>query len=167
MLCGFDALRDYDARYHLMSDIARSLSVKQSQLREAFMRFEDEISALKQKNYDLRSKLLEYKITEMKETDGSICVFEEEITNTDMRRLMNAGLSKCGKICAVFCGTDETGYTFTAASRSGDLGAVAADLRRIFSAKCGGNDEMIQGRINASEEKIKEYFGVKNEKVNS
>lgn len=160
MLCGFDALKDYNERLELMSGIARSLSIKQSQLGDAFGRFEEEISTLKQKNYELRSKLLEYKISEIKDTDGSICIFEEEITNTDMRRLMNAGLGKCGKICAVFCGTDEAGYTFTAASKSADLTATAADLRKSFSAKCGGSNEMIQGRIEASEEKIKEYFGV-------
>ena len=160
MLCGLDALEDYDERYHMIAKVAQSLSVKQSGLSDAFERLSEEIDALKQKNYLLRAQLAEYKIAGIKPTDGNICIFEEEATPADMRRLMNAGLEKCGGICAVFCGTDDRGYTFTAASKSIKLRETAADMRLRLGAKGGGSDEMIQGSVNASEEKIKEYFGV-------
>ncbi|MBQ8208534.1 MAG: hypothetical protein IJZ89_07365 [Clostridia bacterium] len=159
MLCGIDALSDYDERYHMIAKAAQSLSVKQSALGDALIRLEEEIAELKQKNYALRTELSEYKIAEIKPTDGNICIFEDEATPNDMRRLMNAGLEKCGGICAVFCGTDERGYTFTAASKSIKLREIAADMRTKLNTKGGGSDEMIQGSVLASKEKIKEYFG--------
>ncbi len=160
LLCGFDALSDYDARYHMIAEAAKSLSVKQDKLGEAFSRLEDEISELKQKNYELRSALSEYKIAEIKPTDGNICIFEEEATQSDMRRLMNACVSKCDGICAVFSGNDIKGYTFVATSKSADLRALSADMRAELSAKGGGNNEMIQGSIPKTRDEIKKYFGV-------
>lgn len=160
VLCGFDALRDYDERYHMIASAAQSLSVKQSALGDALARLEEEISELKQKNYLLRTALSEYKIAEIKPTDGNICIFEEEATQSDMRKLMNSCLEKCGGICAVFCGSDERGYTFTAASNCIKLKDVAADMRTRLNAKGGGSDEMIQGSVAATEKEIKEYFGV-------
>lgn len=160
MLCGLDALRDYDERYHMIARAAQSLSVKQNALGDALQRLCDEIAELKQKNYSLRKELSAIKIDEIKTTDGNICIFEEEATQSDMRQLMNACLEKCGGICAVFCGNDERGYTFTAASRSVKLCEVASDMRMKLNAKGGGSDEMIQGSVNASENEIKKYFGV-------
>ena len=160
LLCGFDALSDYDARYHMISEAARSLSVKQDKLGEALSRLENEISELKQKNYELRSALSEYKIAEIDATDGNICIFEEEAAQSDMRRLMNACASKCGGICAVFCGNDIDGYTFVATSESSDLHALSADMREKLMAKCGGSTEMIQGSIKKTKDEIKKYFGV-------
>lgn len=160
MLCGFDALEDYDARYHMISNAAQSLSVKQNMLGEALVRLQNEISELKQKNYELQSALTEFKVASIEKTDGNICIFEAGASQNDMRKLMNACLPKCGGICAVFSGSDEKGYNFVAGSNSVKLKSVAADIREKLSAKGGGNDEMIQGSILASENKIKEYFGV-------
>ena len=160
LLCGFDALADYDARYHMIADAAKSLSVKQNYLGEALIRLQDEISDLKQKSYDLRCALSEYKIAEISPTDGNICIFEEDTSPNDMRKLMNACISKCGGICAVFCGDDIKGYTFVASSKTADLRALASDMREKLSAKGGGSPEMIQGSIKATKEEIKNYFGV-------
>lgn len=160
LLCGFDALADYNARYHMIADAARSLSVKQDKLGEALKRLENEISELKQKNYELRSALSEYKIAEIGPTDGNICIFEEEATQSDMRKLMNACCEKCGGICAVFSGNDMTGYTFVATSNNADLRALSADMREKLMAKGGGSCDMIQGSVKSTKEEIKKYFGV-------
>lgn len=160
LLCGFDALRDYDERYHMIAKAAQSLSVGQNMLGEALRRLEEEISLLKQKNYELRRELLSYKVSKIESTDGNICIFEEECSPNDMRKLMNSCLEKCGGICAVFSGNDGKGYTFTAASRNVKMRETATMLREKFSAKCGGNDEMLQGSILAEEKEIKKFFGV-------
>ncbi|MBQ8005798.1 MAG: hypothetical protein IJ303_05760, partial [Clostridia bacterium] len=160
LLCGFDALSDYQARYHMIAEAAKSLSIKQDKLGEAIKRLLNEISELKQKNYELRSALAEYKIADIRATEGNICIFEEEATPSDMRKLMNSCLSKCGGICAVFCGNDIKGYTFVASSKSADLRSLATEMRENLSAKGGGNDEMIQGSVAATKEQIKKFFGV-------
>ncbi len=160
ILCGFDALSDYDARYHMIAEAAKLLSIKQDKLGEALKRLEAEISDLKHKNYELRNALYEYKISEIKATDGNICIFEEDTSKSDMRRLMNICISRCQGICAVFCGDDTKGYTFVASSKNADLCALASDMREKLSAKGGGSAEMIQGSVKSTKEEIKKYFGV-------
>ncbi|MEE0967958.1 MAG: alanyl-tRNA editing protein [Clostridia bacterium] len=160
MLCGLDALLDYDERYHMIAEAAKSLSVKQKDLDKGIMHLCEEISALKDRIYHLKTELLEYKISEIEDTDGNICFFEEDMPQNDMRRLMNSALMKCSGICAVFCGNDTLGYRFTASGKNTKMTDVASSLRKIFGAKCGGSDEMIQGSITSSKEKIKNYFGV-------
>ena len=158
LLCGFDALDDYNARYRMIADAAKSLSIKQNDLGNAVSRMEKEISDLKFKMYALRQELIAYKTAEIPETDGNICFFEEELNRNDMREIMNRGIEKCLGACAVFCGSDEAGYTFVAGSKSLNMTEIAADLRVKFGAKGGGSPEMIQGSVNATEAQIREYF---------
>ncbi len=160
MLCGFDALDDYNSRYRMIADAARSLSIKQNDLGNAVLRMEKEISELKFKMYALRRALIEYKTAELEETDGNICFFEDELNKNDMRNVMNRGMEKCSGICAVFCGSDSAGYTFVAGSKTLDMTKTAAELRESFGAKGGGNGEMIQGSVNATEEQLREFFNI-------
>ena len=160
MLCGFDALDDYNARHKLMSEIAQSFSTGQMQIGESIRHLEEEIAALKQKNYDLRSELLAYKTAALCETDGNICIFEEELSQNDMRKLMNEGLKKCGGVCAVFSGDDKKGYSFVASSNAGGMRNVISDMKTKFDIKGGGSDEMIQGSINVAADEIRKYFNV-------
>lgn len=160
MLCGFDALEDYERRYKLMANSAKSLSIGQMQLGEAIVRLGEEISALKQKNYAIREELYAYKMEKIEHTEGNICIFEEDIRPSDMRNLMNGALEKCGGISAVFCGSDENGYMFFAASKKLKMREQSIEMREKLGAKCGGSDEMIQGSVSADKKTIKKYFGV-------
>ncbi len=160
MLCGLDALDDYKKRFFMMSDIARAFSVKQNDVPLVFERMKEEISGLKDKNYHLRKELLEYKTASLEPTNENLCIFEEGLAANDMRSLMNKALPKCGGVCIVLSGSDEMGYTFTAAGHNIKMTDLAASIRSTFNAKCGGNDEMIQGSIKETEKTIKVYFGV-------
>ncbi len=158
LLCGFDALDDYNARYHMIAETAKSLSIKQNDVRNAVLRMEKEIADLKFKMYGLRRALIAYKTAEIPETHGNICFFEEELNRNDMREIMNRGMEKCGGASMVFCGSDETGYTFVAGSKNLDMTEIAASLRSNFGAKGGGSNEMIQGSVNATQAQIREFF---------
>lgn len=160
MLCGFDALDDYNFRFHMIADAAKSLSIKQNDLGNAVSRMEKEISDLKFKMYALRQALIDYKTAEIPETDGNICFFEEELNKNDMRAIMNRGMERCKGACVVFCGTDTAGYTFVAGSKNVDMTRIAASLREKLAAKGGGSPEMIQGSVNATEGQLREFFGV-------
>ena len=159
MLCGFDALDDYNARYHMIAETAKSLSIKQNDLGNAVSRMEKEISELKFKMYALRRELIDRKTESIPETDGNICIFEEDLNRTDMREIMNRGAEKCRGLCAVFCGSDDAGYTFVAGSKSLDMTVIAVSLRTEFGAKGGGSPDMIQGSVCATEKQIREFFG--------
>ena len=159
-LCGFDALDDYNKRYHMIAEAAQALSVKQSGLGDAFRRLSTELDDVKSKNRALRSELFALKMSQIEPTDGNLCLFEEELSNLDLIRIMNEGVLKCGGVCAVFTpkeGSDST-FSFVCGSRKGNMKAYAARLKEALGAKCGGTDEMIQGCISAEREKILKYF---------
>lgn len=158
MLCGFDAIDDYNARYHMIAETARSLSIKQNDLGSAVARMEKEISDLKFKMYGLRRELIDRKTAELPESDGNICFFEEDLNRNDMREIMNRGMEKCGGLCAVFCGSDIAGYTFVAGSKIVNMTEIAATLREKFGAKGGGSPEMIQGSVNATQKELEDFF---------
>ncbi len=160
MLCGFDALDDYNSRYRMIAETARSLSIKQNDLGNAVARMEKEISDLKFKMYGLRRELIDRKTAELPETDGNICFFEEDLNRNDMREIMNRGMEKCGGLCAVFCGSDSTGYTFVAGSKTVNMTEIAASLRVKFGAKGGGSPEMIQGSVNATQKELSDFFEI-------
>lgn len=158
MLCGFDALEDYERRYDLIHGISKELSIKQSDIGRAFERLKTEIAELKQKNYELRTELFEYKISGLTYRDGNLILFEEELSRADIRKLMNRGLEYCGGICAVFSGNDDSGYNFCASSKRGGMKTVSEKMREKLGAKCGGSDEMIQGSVGKTKDEIKIFL---------
>ncbi len=158
MLCGFDALEDYERRYDLIHGISKELSIKQSDIGRAFERLKTEIAELKQKNYELRTELFEYKISGLTYRDGNLIFFEEGLSQTDIRKLMNRGLEYCGGICAVFSGNDDSGYNFCASSKRGGMKTVSEKMREKLGAKCGGSDEMIQGSVGKIKDEIKIFL---------
>lgn len=158
MLCGFDALEDYERRYDLIHGISKELSIKQSDIGRAFERLKTEIAELKQKNYELRTELLEYKISGLTYRDENLIFFEEGLSQTDIRKLMNRGLEYCGGICAVFSGNDDSGYNFCASSKKGGMKTVSENMREKLDAKCGGSDEMIQGSVGKTKDEIKNFL---------
>lgn len=158
MLCGFDALEDYERRYDLIHGISKELSIKQSDIGRAFERLKTEIAELKQKNYELRTELFEYKISGLTYRDGNLIFFEEELSRADIRKLMNRGLEYCGGICAVFSGNDDSGYNFCASSKRGGMKTVSENMREKLGAKCGGSDEMIQGSVGKTKDEIKIFL---------
>ncbi len=159
MLCGFDALADYDEKYRVLRKISNRLSAKQNEAFEAVLRLEEEIAAQKNSLYFLKKSLIEAKIAAMEETAGSICLFEESLEADSMRRLANEGAQRCGGICIVLSGSDQKGYSFIAASRNVPLREEAKKIAAALCGKGGGSDEMIQGRISASRKEIEAYFG--------
>lgn len=160
MLCGREALADYNERYLMISAAAQSLSVKQNALGDAIKRLESEIEQKKHKIYTLKQQLIGYKISEMIETDGNLCVFDEDLTESDMRKIMNVGVTMCKGICSVFSGNDNDGYSFTAGSKNISMRAEAPKISEALCGKCGGSDEMLRGSVKATKEKIEKYFCV-------
>ena len=94
------------------------------------------------------------------ETDGNMCLFEEDLDAQDMRRLLNLVVPKCGGICGIFSGSDENGYTYVIGRREKtlDLRMASGIIRGELNARGGGSAEMLQGRASASKSVIERFF---------
>ena len=75
-----------------------------------------------------------------------------------MRILANAGMEKCGGVCAVFSG-EEGAWRFVMASRTADMRAFIREHGPALKARGGGQAAMISGRSTASKAELEAFFG--------
>ncbi len=157
-LCGLDALCDYGKRYGQIYAISTKISSKQDEVTQGVDRLISEIEAQKAKIAALKRELQTYKLAELAETDGNICVFEDGGDMTAARHFANEAVKKCGGICGVFCGNDEDGYKYIIMSRKIDLKPLAKDINTALNGRGGGSSEMLTGSCKAKREVIEKYF---------
>lgn len=157
LLCGYDALEDYAARYEATRKMANEMCVKQNEVAEAFSKKLEEFSELRYKYSRLKAEITDAKIAKLAPTEGNILIFEDEADGDSMRRIADAGADLCSGICAVF-GKSETGYSYVCVSRHEDLRALSKDINAAISGRGGGSSQMIRGSCSATREKIEGYF---------
>lgn len=158
MLCGLDALDDYNARCANISAISGLLSAKPMEVSRATARLWQEHEDLKQKMANLYRKMTAEKIAALSPCEGNMVIFEDDLDMTNLRELINAAKEKCSGIAAGFIGDDEQGYTYILGSKSVDLRANSKVINAAISGKGGGQKEMIQGTSTATKEVIQRYF---------
>ena len=160
MQAGSRALLDYRRRYETVYEIATALSVRQDEAAEAFRRVCAENGELQRRMGELRRRMQEMRASALPETDGNMCLFEEDLDAQDMRRLLNLVVPKCGGICGIFSGSDENGYTYVIGRREKtlDLRMASGIIRGELNARGGGSAEMLQGRASASKSVIERFF---------
>lgn len=157
ILCGSDAVRDYDERYRRNLRISNLLSAKQEEVCSAVERLLDEISSLKQQISEKSSVIAKMYVDAVEATHENICVFATDVSRDEMRNIMNGIKDKTPGIAAVFCGDDESGYNYIAGSNSVDLKAVAQEFNKALSGRGGGTPQMIQGTVKSLKKEIRKY----------
>ena len=158
MLCGLDALDDYNARCANISSISGLLSAKPMEVSQATARLWKEHEDTKYKLNGLYRKLTEIKIGALQETQGNLVIFEEDLDMDNLRELINAAKEKCGGMAAGFLGSDEEGYRYIIGGKDIDLRAKSKEINAAIKGKGGGKSEMIQGTAGATAAEIKAYF---------
>ena len=156
MLCGGRALKDYDRKQENAKRIGALLCEKENEIAEAVERLKEEQGRLKSKAASLRQQMLVYKAQEIEIQEPIVRVFEEELTGNEPRELMNLLLERGARVCAVFAGTDVTGYRYVIGSRTEDVRPVSRMLNEKFQGRGGGKPEMVQGSLSAEKSLIAE-----------
>ena len=160
MLCGSWALADYRRRYTAVATMAAAMSVKQEEVVAGFERMQAEIEGHKKVISTLRGKLEAHTVAAITPTEGSLCLFDEGLDAPEMRRLLNAAVAKCGRLCGVFSGNDEEGYRFVIGrgDPTMDLKPRIKEINTALSARGGGSSEMLQGSCTAARAVIEAFF---------
>jgi alanyl-tRNA synthetase len=157
MLCGLDAMEDARARYLATATISGLLSVPQLETPKAVKRVLSELEDLKQALAESRRQIIQMKADAVTATEGNLCFFERDMDMLSLRELVNAGMAKCGGICAAFTGSDGD-WKYIIGSRSMDLRSMAKEINTAIGGRGGGRPEMIQGSSTASRRQIEAYF---------
>ena len=158
MVAGRQALADYQAKHESVAAISAALSVKQPEVAQGVERLKQVLADTEFALVGAKRALAAEKIRAMPETEGNLCLFEEGLDPNTLRSLVNAGMEKCGGICAAFTGSDQDGYRYVMGSRSIDLRAESKVIHAALGGKGGGQPAMIQGSVPAKRAEIEAYF---------
>ena len=157
MIAGLDALADYKARLSEIKRISMAISARQAEVADGVDRLLDEMGKLKGAASSLKRDIVNRKLSEMADTEGSIVLFEELDDMLALRNLANDAVKKCGKVFAVFSRSDD-GYKYIIASNTLDLKALSREINSAIDGRGGGSKQMIQGSCGADEETIRAFF---------
>ncbi len=157
IVCGLDAMEDARERYQATLAISGLLSVPQLETPGAVRRVLGELEETKQALAEARRQLLQIKAASLTPTEGNLCLFEPELDMLSLRELVNAGMEKCGGICAAFAGGDGD-WKYIIGSRTADLRSMTKEINAAIGGRGGGRPEMIQGSCTASRREIEAYF---------
>jgi alanyl-tRNA synthetase len=157
IVCGLDAMEDARERYQATLAISGLLSVPQLETPGAVRRVLGELEETKQALAEARRQLLQIKAASLTPTEGNLCLFEPELDMLSLREMVNAGMEKCGGICAAFAGGDGD-WKYIIGSRTADLRSMTKEINAAIGGRGGGRPEMIQGSCTASRREIEAYF---------
>lgn len=157
LICGDNALADYEEKADSALKISNLLSAKQSEIFDATSRVFQELGEKKQKIAALSKQIALLKADKIFKTEKNICAFENDFDTDSMRILANEGKKKCN-IFAVMSGDDHIGYNFILASERVDLRVRAKEITSALSGRGGGSCDMIQGHFSAKKAEIEEFF---------
>lgn len=157
MLCGLDALEHYRMCYGNNASVSALLSAKQSETPDFVRKTLDELERSRRAFTELKRDILKEKIASLGAVEGNLCLFEDGLDGVGLRELVNAGMDKCGGVCAAFS-ADGGRLRYVIGSRTADLRKHAAAINRALSGAGGGSPGMIQGSASASREEIKAFF---------
>ena len=156
MKAGRDALDDYRARYRASAAVSSLLNVPQADIASGTEHLLAQRDELKFELTAVRRRALEEQAASLAETPGNLLLFADA-DDAGMRLLANAGMEKCGGVCAVFSGA-ENDWRFVMGSLSRDMRAFAKEIREPLRARGGGQERMISGRCEASRAELEQYF---------
>lgn len=156
MQCGLDALRDYRMRYTQTAHIAASLSVKQHAVVDGVERLFAQRDALTRELAAVRKDLLSLRVEMLPPDSGRVLFIEKTMDGESLRDLALAASAKVGGLCAAFAGDDDNGYAYAASG--GELTAFSAALKDALGARGGGSPQLMQGRVFATAQAIREFW---------
>lgn len=155
MLCGKDALEDYEKRVRQVADISHLLSAKAEAVTDAVARLKEEAAQKDMTISRLYQQLFALKIASMPDGDGVLCLFEEGLSPVQLRQLCTMLYEqKKGRIVAV-CSFRDSACQFALGSGTEDVRPVSKALNQRLNGRGGGSSLMVQGVWNAAEEEIR------------
>lgn len=158
ILCGFRALMAFREKAGILSELSAILTTNQEALPENVSRLKAANQSLKSRLAAVRQAVMEHKVAELPEDLKQVVLFEQDLDTPVMRAVVNQLTERYDGICALFVGTDETGYNFIIGSKETDCRNIAALLKERLNARGGGSKVMIQGSLNASQERIEAFL---------
>ncbi|MDD3429447.1 MAG: alanyl-tRNA editing protein [Oscillospiraceae bacterium] len=158
MVSGGRAFADYCLKTAQANEISAALSVKPNQLTAAFTRLKEETAALKMQLAAVQTNLFAKTAALLGTKDANVCLFEDNLSPDDLRRLCLLVAQGRSGVSAVFSGSDTAGYKYALASESLDILSFGKSFHAACSGRGGGKPPLLQGSCTATKAQIEQYF---------
>lgn len=155
--CGFDALNDYNTKYFNVLSISSLLSAKQHEVAHATEHLKAENDSLKQQIKRLKEQNLRIIANDYSYTNSIIIYQHSENEMNQLRVIADELANKTDTFSVAFSFCNNS-CSFTAISRKMSLTPLANLLRKQYSARCGGKDNIIQGNVMLNAETFTEII---------
>lgn len=158
MMCGTRVLAYTNRLKEQNKHISNLLSAKWFETAKA-------VDKMHQENMQLRFRMIGMEIARVeeiaksKEGQGDQLIFENHLSPDHVRKLASEVMEVCGGRCAVFCGSDQTGYRYVIGQKEGDLREFTKKMNQALQGRGGGKPFFVQGSVQATEEMIRRFFG--------
>ena len=160
--CGKDALIDYMNKHKQNEKISTLLSVKKNETCKGVEKLMGDIGALNLKLSEKSKKMAELITKDIKETNGNIVVFADDMDVPSLRVIANDIKNKTPEFAVVLSGNDKDGYKYVIISDGKDVSLITKDANNALSGRGGGRDNMATGTFGATGEEIEKYFKMQN-----
>ena len=156
MLCGRKAYSYVNSILEQNKRISALLSAKPQQTAQAAERTLGELAQVKYRAGALERLLIERAADELRGKGDSLLFME--LSADGLRQMADAGMRACGGVCAVFTGSDETGWRYAVGQAGGDLRAVSRRMNDALRGRGGGKPEFVQGSVQAGRAEIEAFW---------
>ena len=156
--CGEDALENYRKISYEAKEIAKLYSTVPEEIFSAVKQREAAFSQKLSEIYHLKEKLLSMKLSAIEPTEDSILIFEDDCDAALLKKLTNEGVLLTDKLFCAFSDNGRGGFNYVIGTKNGDLSELASKMRESLGGRGGGKGTMITGFVEATREKIEEFF---------
>ncbi len=156
MLCGRKAYSYVNSILEQNKRISGLLSAKPQQTAQAAERTLGELAQVKYRAGALERLLIERAADELRGKGDSLLFME--LSADGLRQMADAGMRACGGVCAVFTGSDETGWRYAVGQAGGDLRAFSRRMNDALRGRGGGKPEFVQGSVQAGRAEIEAFW---------
>lgn len=157
ILCGRRAYTYASALMEQNRICSTLLSARTVETAAAVERTLAELSAVKLRAAQLESQVFAARAAALAGA-GDVLLFEDGLSPDSVRRLADAVMHGCGGRCAVFSGSDESGYHYAIGHAGGDLRAFGKRMNGALDGRGGGRPNFIQGSVRARRDAIERFF---------
>ena len=157
MACGQRALAALNHAFDQNRQVSQAFSAKITETGEAARKMNEMLAAEKFRSTGLQKQLFRH-TAESYVNQDNILHFQAGLEPALVRDLADMIADQVCGMAAVFSGTDEEGYSFCLMTRNGDLRAFGKTMTQTLGGRGGGKPVFQQGRVNATEARIREFF---------
>ena len=153
--CGRRALLDYRMLTENNSAVARLLSAKPYETKEAVKRILADEAALKERITRIHQRYFSLRAESMKNRKGLVMFREDDMNPYEIRKFCEYLIKTAGySLAAVLSVKDEASWNYAIGSRGEDIRPKLKEWNALLSGRGGGKPELVQGSFSASFEAI-------------